>query len=139
MAAKEGRGVVRIDKWLWAARFFKTRSLAAEAVERGHVVIGGQRVKPARILKVGEVIVIQRGDERIEVSVRELSEARGPAAIAQRLYEETDDSRERRLRRAEARRLTPEPAIAIKGRPSKRYRRELTRLATSAEPGEADG
>jgi len=85
MAAKERHGVVRIDKWLWAARFFKTRSLAAEAVERGHVVIGGQRVKPARILKVGELIVIQRGDERIEASIRELSEARGPAAVAQRL------------------------------------------------------
>ncbi len=139
VAAKERHGVVRIDKWLWAARFFKTRSLAAEAVERGHVVIGGQRVKPARILKVGELVVIQRGDERIEASIRELSEARGPAAVAQRLYEETDASRERRLRRAEARRLAPEPAIAIKGRPSKRDRRELTRLATNADPGEADG
>ena len=139
MAAKEGRSVVRIDKWLWAARFFKTRSLAAEAVERGHIVVGGQRVKPARFLKVGELITIQRGDERIEAAIRELSETRGPAAVAQRLYEETDASRERRLRRAEVRRLAPEPAIAIKGRPSKRDRRALTQLATDADPGEADG
>jgi ribosome-associated heat shock protein Hsp15 len=139
MDAREGHDVVRIDKWLWAARFFKTRSLAAEAVTRGHVVIGGQRVKPARILKVGELVSIQRGDERIEASIRELSQTRGPAAVAQRLYEETDASRERRLRRAEARRLAPEPAIAIKGRPSKRDRRELTRLAADAEPGEGGG
>ncbi|HQR21194.1 MAG TPA: S4 domain-containing protein [Burkholderiaceae bacterium] len=121
--------IVRIDKWLWAARFFKTRSLAAEAVERGHVLIDGQRVKPARSVRLDEPISVQRGDDRIELRVRGLSEVRGPAAVAQRLYEETSDSRERRMRRAEARRLAPEPAIALKGRPSKRDRRELTRLA----------
>lgn len=138
MGGKESQGAVRIDKWLWAARFFKTRSLAAEAVERGHVVVGGQRVKPARLLKVGELIAIQRGDERLEASIRELSATRGPAAVAQRLYEETDTSRERRLRRAEARRLAPEPAIAFKGRPSKRDRRELTRLAGNAATRDRD-
>jgi ribosome-associated heat shock protein Hsp15 len=129
VAGKDRAGAVRIDKWLWAARFYKTRSLAAEAVERGHVLANGQRVKPARNVRIGETIVVQRGDERVELSVRALSETRGPAAIAQQLYDEASASRERRLRLAEARRLAPEPAIAIKGRPSKRDRRELTRLA----------
>ena len=131
-----GQDMVRIDKWLWAARFFKTRSLAAEAVERGHVLIDGQRVKPARSVRLDEPISVQRGDDRIEFRVRGLSELRGPAAVAQRLYEETSGSRERRMRRAEARRLAPEPASALKGRPSKRDRRELTRLTGSADSGE---
>jgi len=128
MTGKARQAAVRVDKWLWAARFYKTRSLAAEAVERGQVLVAAQRIKPARVLKIGEPIVMQRGDERIEVVIRALSDIRGPAAIAKQLYEETVESREQRRRRAEARRLAPEPAIAIKGRPSKRDRRELTRL-----------
>jgi ribosome-associated heat shock protein Hsp15 len=131
-------GAVRIDKWLWAARFYKTRSLAAEAVERGHVLADGQRVKPARLVRTGEAITVQRGEERVELRVRALSETRGPAAVAQQLYEETAASRERRLRHAEARRLAPEPATAIKGRPSKRDRRELKRLAGDVYTADRD-
>jgi ribosome-associated heat shock protein Hsp15 len=117
----------RIDKWLWAARFFKTRSLAAEAVERGHVRVDDARVKPARPLRPGDRLLVQRGDERIECVVQGLSEVRGPAAVAQTLYAETPESRTRRDRAAEARRLAREPAAALKGRPTKRDARELRR------------
>jgi ribosome-associated heat shock protein Hsp15 len=138
MTSKARQTAFRVDKWLWAARFYKTRSLAAEAVDRGQVLVAAQRVKPARILRIGEPIVIQRGDERIEIVIRALSDLRGPAAVAQQLYEETVESRERRRRRAEVRRLAPEPAITIKGRPSKRDRRELTRLTDRASSGDRE-
>ena len=129
--AIESLVTVRIDKWLWAARLFKTRSLAAEAVEHGRVQINRQRVKPSRAVRVGDRIDALRGEERLELHVRELSEVRGPAPVAQRLYEETTESLKRRASAMEARRLVHEPARSIKGRPSKRDARELRRLATS--------
>jgi ribosome-associated heat shock protein Hsp15 len=119
---------MRIDKWLWAARFYKTRTLAAEAIERGQVRIAGERVKPARALQLGDALIVQRGDERIECIVQAYSQTRGPAAVAQTLYAETAISRERRARAAEARRLAREPAAQLKGRPTKRDGRELRRL-----------
>ena len=120
-------GSVRIDKWLWAARFFKTRSMAADAVDRGRVRIAGEPVKPARAVKTGDKIFIDNGSNRWEVVVLGLSDKRGPAPQAQALYQETEDSIEKRDNDQEARRLFPEPGSAIKGRPTKRDRRALTR------------
>lgn len=120
-------GSVRIDKWLWAARFFKTRSMAADAVDRGRVRIAGEPVKPARAVKSGDKIFIDNGSNRWEVVVLGLSDKRGPAPQAQALYRETEDSIEKRDNDQEARRLFPEPGSAIKGRPTKRDRRALTR------------
>ena len=122
------RGSVRLDKWLWAARFYKTRSLATAAIGAGDVRVARERVKPARDVKVGDELQIRRGDEVMDVVVRELSSARGPAPVAQRLYEETAESRQRRAQAAERRALAREPALDIKGRPTKRDARELRRL-----------
>ena len=114
---------VRIDKWLWAARFFKTRSLAAAAVENGKVRWNGERIKPARLLKAGDLLHIDNGATVWQVAVRRLSDKRGSAAIAQTLYLETEASLARRLAEAEQRKLFHEPAAALKGRPTKRDRR----------------
>ncbi|HAV38431.1 MAG TPA: RNA-binding protein [Massilia sp.] len=118
---------VRIDKWLWAARFFKTRSLAAEAVDRGRVRIGGEPVKPARNVKLNDKIFIDNGSDRWEVVVLGLSDKRGPAPVARELYRETEESVVRRENDSEARRLFPEPGSTIKGRPTKRDRRAISR------------
>jgi ribosome-associated heat shock protein Hsp15 len=119
---------VRIDKWLWAARFFKTRSLALQAIELGRVRIDGERIKPAREAKVGETVLIQIGETRIEIVVRALSSMRGPAPVARLLYEETPDSQQVRQRRAEQGRFGTEPARSLQGRPTKRDRRRLSQL-----------
>jgi len=118
---------VRIDKWLWAARFFKTRSLAADAVDRGRIKIGGENIKPARSVKLNDKILIDNGSSRWEVVVLGLSDKRGPAPVAQALYRETEVSIAKRENDQEARRLFPEPSSTIKGRPTKRDRRALTR------------
>jgi ribosome-associated heat shock protein Hsp15 len=118
---------VRIDKWLWAARFFKTRSLACEAVERGRVRIGGEPVKPARAVKPNDKLSIDNGSDRWEVVVLAVSDVRGPAPVARTLYQETEESLVRRAHDQEARRLYPEPGSSIKGRPTKRDRRALER------------
>ena len=120
--------VVRLDKWLWAARFYKTRSLATAAVTAGEVRVARERVKPARVVRPGDEVQIRRGDDVIDIVVRELSGVRGPAPVAQRLYEETEESRRRRAEAAERRRLAREPALDIKGRPTKRDARVLRRL-----------
>jgi ribosome-associated heat shock protein Hsp15 len=119
---------VRLDKWLWAARFYKTRSLATAAVTAGEVRVARERVKPARVMKPGDEVQIRRGDDAMDIVVRELSDVRGPAPVAQRLYEETEESQRRRAVAAERRRLAREPALDIKGRPTKRDARVLRRL-----------
>ena len=116
---------MRIDKWLWAARFFKTRSLAQQAVASSKVRLGGERVKPAHDLKAGDSLVIRVGDYEWSVVVKAFSERRGPAVQARLLYEETPASRAERERRMDIRRFSPEPAAAIKGRPTKKDRRDL--------------
>ena len=117
---------LRIDKWLWAARFYKTRSLAVDELQRGRVQVNGQDAKPSREVKAGDTIELQQGPVRRTVVVRGLSGQRGPAPVAQQLYEETAASIAERERMAEQRRLAPEPALSIAhGRPTKRDRREL--------------
>jgi ribosome-associated heat shock protein Hsp15 len=118
---------VRIDKWLWAARFFKTRSLASDAVDRGRVKIAGEPVKPARAVKLNDKISVDNGSDRWEVVVLAISGVRGSATVARTLYQETEESILRRERDQEARRLFPEPSSTIKGRPTKRDRRALDR------------
>ncbi len=117
---------VRIDKWLWAARFYKTRTLSADEVARGRVQVNGQDVKPAREVKAGDTISVQQGPVLRTVMVLAVSGARGPAPVAQALYQETADSQAARAQSAEQRRLAPEPALAqVHGRPTKRQRRSL--------------
>lgn len=116
---------VRIDKWLWAARFFKTRTLASDAVDGGKVRLNGDRVKPARSVKAGDLLEIGNGSAEWEVKVRAVSDKRGPASVAQTLYDETEASIERRQKDAERKKYFREPGAFIKGRPTKRDRRKL--------------
>lgn len=116
----------RIDKWLWAARFYKTRSLAVDEIARGRVEVNGQEVKPAREVKAGDTVSVRQGFVQRTVVVKGVSNMRGPAPVAQQLYEETPESLLAREQAAEQRRLAPEPAQTIEdGRPTKRGRREL--------------
>lgn len=120
---------MRLDKWLWAARFFKTRSLASQEVVKGRVQVNQQMVKPARDIKPGDTIWVKRGDSTMTVVVRTLSAVRGPAPVAQQLYEETAASIAAREQAAEMRRLAPEPSRDFEqGRPTKRDRRLIDRL-----------
>jgi ribosome-associated heat shock protein Hsp15 len=116
---------VRIDKWLWAARFFKTRSLAADAVESGKIRWNDERTKPSRNLKIGDNLLIDNGAMQWQVTVSILSDKRGAAALAQTLYLETPESISRRQNEAEQRKLFHEPTSRLKGRPTKRDRRLL--------------
>ena len=116
---------VRLDKWLWAARFFKTRSLAQDAVERGRVRIDGEPVKASRTVKVNDKMTIDNGSDRWEIIVAAISGARGGAPVARTLYFETDESIAKRELDKVARRLYPEPSLEIKGRPTKRDRRAM--------------
>ncbi|AIY39748.1 Ribosome-associated heat shock protein implicated in the recycling of the 50S subunit [Collimonas arenae] len=116
---------VRVDKWLWAARFFKTRTLASDAVDNGKVKLNDERIKPARNLKAGEILTIDNGANVWEVEVLLLADTRGSAAIAQTLYRETEQSMAKRSVIAEDRKFFKEPTMAIKGRPTKRDRRLL--------------
>lgn len=120
---------LRLDKWLWAARFFKSRSLATDAIELGRVHVNGDRVKPARHIKVGDKVRVWRGNDRVEVFVRFLSPVRRSASLAQLLYDETAESRTAREVAAERRRLYSEPARALAGRPTKRNRRAIERFS----------
>ncbi len=117
---------LRIDKWLWAARFFKTRSLATEEVIKGRVELNGQDVKAAREVKIGDTIQLRQGQVQRIVTVRGLSGVRGPAPVAQALYEETSESIAAREVAAQQRRFGVEPAhTLVQGRPTKRDRRDI--------------
>ncbi|WP_305073054.1 RNA-binding S4 domain-containing protein [Propionivibrio sp.] len=115
----------RVDKWLWAARFFKTRSMATEAIHGGHVRLNGTPVKPARDLRPGDTLDITAGHQHWTVIVRGLNELRRPASEAQTLYEETEESRTRRETVREAQRLAPSPGSELRGRPTKKARRQI--------------
>jgi ribosome-associated heat shock protein Hsp15 len=119
---------VRIDKWLWAARFFKTRALASEAVDGGKVHVNGERVKAAKPLKPGDRLEIRRGQEELEVVVRVLSEHRGPAPQAQTLYEETPASVTKREAQATQQRALAAAMPRYETRPDKRPRRAIIRF-----------
>ena len=116
---------MRLDKWLWAARFFKTRSLAQQAIAAGRVKLGDARVKPSHSIKASDSLLIRIGDFEWQVVVKALSDKRGPAEVARKLYEETEASRLERERRQDLRRWGAEPANALKGRPTKRDRRRI--------------
>ncbi len=118
---------VRVDKWLWAARFFKTRSAAQQAIEGGKVKLNGERTKPSKDLKAGDALAVRIGDYDWDVTVLQLSETRGPAPVARLLYAESEESRAQREAAAARRRLNTEPATTRKGRPTKRERRDLER------------
>jgi ribosome-associated heat shock protein Hsp15 len=129
-------GKTRLDKWLWAARFYKTRSLATEAIGGGKVSVNGERAKPAKPVKLGDEIRVQLGQFAHIVVVRGLSERRGPASVAQTLYEETEESRSARARLAEQHRMAPAPLVyEEKGRPTKRDRREIARFRKGHQEG----
>lgn len=129
---------VRLDKWLWAARFFKTRGLSTEEIVKGHISVNGQPAKPSREVRVGDRIDLQQNQVRRSVVVRETSDSRGPARVAQGLYEETPESLAHREALAAQRRLAAEPAQSIEqGRPTKRDRRRLAdwnRWSASVDP-----
>jgi len=119
---------VRLDQWLWAARFFRTRALARQAVETGKVDAAGQRAKPARPVRVGDILRITRGEETFEILVREVSAARGPASVAQTLYVEDEASRSRREAARAARAAERAGYKAPEGKPDKRARRLIRAL-----------
>ncbi len=119
---------MRLDKWLWCARFYKTRGLATEEIGKGRVTVNGQHAKAARELRVGDTVALRQGQIPRTVVVRALSGMRGPAPVAQQLYEETAESIAAREQAAEQRRLAPEPAASLQeGRPTKRDRRDIER------------
>jgi ribosome-associated heat shock protein Hsp15 len=119
---------IRIDKWLWAARFFKTRGAATEAVLGGHVHVGGARVKPSKEVRAGDELEIRVGTVRFTVVVRGVAERRGPASLAQTLYEETPESRAGREQHGLERRLARPPGADLGARPTKQARRRLDAL-----------
>jgi ribosome-associated heat shock protein Hsp15 len=119
---------VRMDKWLWAARFFKTRTLAADACELGRIHLNGQPVKPAREVQAGMMLKVKTPGGEFEIRVEGVSDERGPAAVAQQLYQETDASKESRARLSAERRMVWNPEAERTERPNKRDRRQLSRL-----------
>ena len=124
---------VRIDKWLWAARFFKTRSLATQAVDGGRVRINGERCKPAKEVRAGDHLLVHIGELEWELAVLALSDKRGPATVARGLYEESEQSLARRQAHLDERRMQLNPAATLKGRPTKKDRRKIRRFSESFE------
>jgi ribosome-associated heat shock protein Hsp15 len=129
-------GRVRVDKWLWAARFFKTRSLASEAIAGGKVTVNDERTKPAKLLQIGDKVSVRLGPYEHVVAVRGVSERRGPATIAATLYQETEESLAARAKLAEQLRIAPAAFVyEEKGRPTKRDRREIDRFRDERRKG----
>lgn len=117
---------LRLDKWLWAARFYKTRALAVDEIGKGRVLVNGQPAKPAREVGPGDLVTLRKSDPPTEVQVKGVSRVRGPAPVAAQRYEETEESARKRAQAAEMRRLAPEPSLDYyDGRPTKRDRRIL--------------
>jgi len=130
---------MRVDKWLWAARFYKTRSLAQRAIAAGQVRLADERVKASHELRVGDALVVRKDQIEWRFVVRALSDKRGPAEAARTLYEESAESLQERARRSDLRRFGAEPASSIRGRPTKRDRRRLEELAhRSGESSQGD-
>ena len=131
---------IRIDKWLWAARFYKTRSLATDDIHKGRILVNGSAIKPARELKVNDHVVLRQGHLTRTVVVQALSDRRGPAPVAQQLYAETPESVQSRAQAQEMRRMGTEPALSLPhGRPTKQDRRALgaawdSRWSASVDP-----
>ena|SRR2546426_6183725 len=125
---------VRLDKWLWAARFFKTRAAASQAIRAGRVDVNDVRAKPAKVLAIGDTIRIRKSPYEFRLTVRILSEHRGRAVEAMTLYEEDSAGKVARERLAQQLRIAPPPSYEGKGRPTKRDRRELERLRGDEEP-----
>jgi ribosome-associated heat shock protein Hsp15 len=119
---------VRIDKWLWAARFFKTRSLASQAVDGGKVRLNGERAKPSKDVKPGDRLLVHVGEFEWDLAVLLVSDRRGPAEVARTLYQEDEASRQRREQQVAERRLSHNPAAELRGRPTKRDRRMIHRF-----------
>jgi ribosome-associated heat shock protein Hsp15 len=119
---------LRIDKWLWAARFYKTRSLAAEAVDGGKVQVNGERVKPAKVLKAGDTLAIRNGHFAWQITVLALSERRGPATEASKLYSESDQSRREREEKSALLKIERQSNPFPGGRPTKKQRRQIIRF-----------
>lgn len=126
-AGSPAEAAVRIDKWLWAARFFKTRAAAQQAVEGGKVKLNGERTKPAKDLKIGDQVIVHIGTAAWTIVVARLSDKRGPATVARTLYEEDEASRAQREEQAVLRRYAASPDLVRSGRPTKRERRQLER------------
>lgn len=125
----DGRAAkIRIDKWLWAARFFKTRALAQEAVAGGKVHVNGERVKPSRTVETGDMLEITKGEQRFAIAVVELSDKRGPAREAERLYVESEESRQQREEQAAMRKLLRQSAPHPDRKPDKKQRRHIIRF-----------
>ena len=124
---------VRLDKWLWAARFFKTRSVARDAVAGGKVHLNGNRAKPGRSINVGDELRIQRGEEEYIISILEASMRRGPATVARTLYEESEENRVRREKLAEERKQERQQHLTRERRPDKRQRRRIIRFKDGFE------
>ena len=122
---------MRLDKWLWAARFFKTRAAAVEAIAAGRAAVNGERAKPAKMLKAGDRLVVRRPPFEHAVVVKALSDKRGPASVAAQLYEESEESRARRAALAAEMKAAPQPRF--KGRPTKKTRRDYERWLRSGD------
>lgn len=123
----------RLDKWLWAARFFKTRSIAREAVSGGKVHLNGNRAKPGRSVNIGDELRIKRGEEEYTITIAEISTSRGPATVARTLYDESEENRLKREQLAEERRLAHQQDTRRERRPDKRQRRKIVRFKNKFE------
>ena len=119
---------VRLDIWLWSARFFKTRSLCKQAIDGGKIEVNGNKGKASKLITINDVINVSRGQERLSVTIKLLAEKRGPASIASQLYDETDESIERREKQAEIKQLNQASHNPSKHRPDKKQRRQIHRF-----------